>query len=94
MTLNVTFGECQVAPLDIVFEDTKCLLSIDFGNVTMPTDVLDYYEGEYEITPKVEAQTLPIAKKTMKEDLTVKAIPVFNVGNNAGGSTFYIATMD
>lgn len=54
----------------------------------------DYYEGEYQVIPQVEAQILPTAKKTMKEDLTVCAIPIFNVSNNTGGTTFYIATMD
>ncbi len=53
----------------------------------------DYYEGDYKVTPRVDAQTLPTADKTMREDLTVKAIPVYNVSNTAGGSTFYIATM-
>lgn len=54
----------------------------------------DVYDGEYEITPTVSAQMLPVAQKLMRKDLTVKAIPIFNVSNTAGGSTFYIATMD
>lgn len=52
------------------------------------------YEGEYEVTPSVTAQTLPTKDKLMSDDLTIKAIPVYNVGNTSGGSTFYIATMD
>lgn len=54
----------------------------------------DYYEGEYVLTPTVDSQVFPTAEKTMKDDLTVKAIPTYCVGNTSGGSTFYIATMD
>lgn len=49
------------------------------------------YEGDYEVTPKVSEQTLPTAKKLMSEDLTIKEIPYFEVGNNSGGDTVYIA---
>lgn len=50
------------------------------------------YEGEYEVTPKVSSQTLPTAKKLMKDDVTVKAIPYFGVSNPAGGQTIYIGS--
>ena len=64
------------------------------GAVVTVRDETDYYDGDYQITPGVEEQTLATAKKTMLNDLTVKAIPVFNVSNTSGGTTFYIATMD
>lgn len=48
------------------------------------------YEGEYEVTPKVIEQTLPTAKKLLSEDVTIKSIPFYNVGNTSGGSTVYI----
>ena len=51
----------------------------------------ELYDGPYEITPKVEAQTLPTAKKLMREDVSVRAIPYFDVSNPAGGNTIYIA---
>ena len=49
------------------------------------------YEGPYDVTPKVTAQTLPTAKKLMREDVSVRAIPYFDVSNPAGGNTVYIA---
>lgn len=49
------------------------------------------YEGAYEVTPTVDGFTLPTAKKVMREDLTVKQIPIFETGNTSGGSTVYIA---
>ena len=49
------------------------------------------YEGPYDVTPKVMAQTLPTAKRLMREDVAVRAIPYFDVSNPAGGNTIYIA---
>lgn len=54
----------------------------------------DPYTGPYEVTPTVDGEVLPTAGKLMKDDLTIKAIPVYSVSNTAGGNTFYIATMD
>ena len=50
------------------------------------------YEGEYEVTPKISSQTLATAKKLMKDDMTIKAIPYFDVSNPAGGQTIYIGS--
>ena len=49
------------------------------------------YEGPYDVTPKVTAQTLPTAKKLMRDDVSIRAIPYFDVSNPAGGNTIYIA---
>ena len=48
------------------------------------------YEGTYDVTPKVNEQTLPTAKTFLSEDVTIKKIPYFEVGNNSGGETVYI----
>ena len=53
---------------------------------------VEKYTGSYEITPKVDAQTMPTAQKFMNEDVTVKAIPFFDVSNDAGGNTIFIAS--
>ena len=47
------------------------------------------YGGEYEITPKVNAQTIETRSKTMKDDLTVLAIPYYETSNPTG-KTVYI----
>lgn len=49
------------------------------------------YAGEYEITPTVDGQTMATAQKVMREDVTIKAIPYYDVSNTAGGSTVFIA---
>ena len=50
------------------------------------------YEGDYVVTPKVEEQIMPTKDKVLLEDVTIKSIPYFNVGNNSGGSTVYIGS--
>ena len=72
-----------------------------FGHTASPAMAVDQgrpvymggepYEGPYDVTPKVTAQTLPTAKKLMREDVSVRAIPYFDVSNPAGGNTIYIA---
>lgn len=52
----------------------------------------DPYMGAYEVTPKVEAQVLPTAKKLMADDVTVKAIPYYETSNLSDGETVYIGT--
>lgn len=58
--------------------------------VTIHKDA-DPYRGAYEVTPQVDEQVLPTAQKLMVDDLTVKAIPRYDVSNNSGGQTVYIA---
>lgn len=51
----------------------------------------ELYDGEYAVTPRVTEQTLPTAQKLMLEDLTVRAIPRYDVSNTSGGTTIFIA---
>ena len=50
----------------------------------------EIYSGDYEVIPKVREQILETAKKTMKEDMKVLAIPFSIVDNTAGGQTITI----
>lgn len=36
---------------------------------------VDYYDGEYSITPTEQEQTIPIQGKTGRQDMTVAPIP-------------------
>jgi hypothetical protein len=89
--------------MDVVFNRTQMQFEADFANAKrLDATIKDYqqvtvykdadpYTGSYEVTPKVEAQTMPTAQKLMAQDVTIKAIPIYNVSNNSGGSTVYIA---
>ena len=48
------------------------------------------YEGDYEVTPRVDEQTLSTADKLMSADVTIKQIPYAEVSNIQGGKTVTI----
>lgn len=52
-------------------------------------DEADPYCGDYEVTPKTSAQTMPTKDKLMLDDVKVKAIPYYET-SNAFGTTVYI----
>ena len=56
--------------------------------VVAPPDV---YEGSYEATPKMEAQTLVTKDKYLRENVQINAIPIIRVSNTSGGTTVFIA---
>ena len=46
------------------------------------------YTGDYQVTPKIYAPvTLLTKSKTMKDNVTVRKIPQYEVSNEAGGNT-------
>lgn len=77
----------------VIFCETDLSFNIEFEEV-IKYEVLvgdiKVYEGDYTVVPTVDGKVLETAKRYMEEDLTIKAIPYFNVGNTAGGSTVYI----
>lgn len=79
--------------------------SIDVGVVNAPTQKVNIkqdvvvvpvykdvtlYEGDYEVTPRVDEQTLSTADKLMSADVTIKQIPYAEVSNIQGGKTVTI----
>ena len=53
------------------------------------------YEGTYDVTPKANsAQKLPTSGKLLTDDITVRKIPYYEVGNSSGGTTIYIGSDD
>lgn len=76
----------------VQFKELSKTIAVNFGEVQPITEYIggEKYEGEYIVTPKVESQAIPTKSKVMLEDVTIKSIPFFNVGNTSGGSTVYI----
>ena len=54
----------------------------------------DPFLGEYEVTPKVDAQTMPCAGKKMLKDVDIKAIPFFETSNETGTTVYIAAEVD
>ena len=48
------------------------------------------YTGPTTVTPSGSAQTLPTAHKYLAQDITVREIKRWSVGNPSGGTTIYI----
>ena len=91
MRLDVRFAK-QNMQVNVRMNQLCSCLNAQFANLQKITEYndVDPYMGSYEITPKVDEQILPTAQKLMTSDLMVKAIPIFDVSNNSGGSTVYI----
>ena len=50
------------------------------------------YDGPYEAVPKAyDAQVLKTKDRTMVDDVTVEKVPFYEVSNEAGGMTCYVA---
>jgi hypothetical protein len=79
--------------LDVQFVENEKKFDISFGNYQTVTEFVggSPYDGEYEITPKVDGQTMATKNKVMLNDVTILAIPYYVTGNTTGGDTVYIA---
>lgn len=93
MLIRVKFQESKVG-IDAKFSSSTVSIDTDFADlqkVTVREDVVPFM-GEYTITPKVDAQTIPTAQKFMTDDMKIKAIPYFETSNNFDGETVYIGS--
>ena len=78
---------------DIELSLSQTAVKLDFGAIQVVEiggSDTEQYTGEYEVTPKFECQMLPTAKRLLQKDVTVRAIPVYQTSNNAGGKTIII----
>lgn len=73
-----------------IIQQEPVTVQVDAVTRTSANDI-PVYDGPYEAIPKVEAQTLPTAKKLMTDDVTVQGVPFYEVSNDHGGNTVYIA---
>jgi hypothetical protein len=51
---------------------------------------LPFYDGSYEVTPKIVEQKLMTANKVMEKDVIIERIPITTVSNSSGGNTVII----
>lgn len=54
------------------------------------SDAAPEYAGSYEVIPALDSQTMETAGQLMRKDVTIKPIPIYEVSNNAGGTTVII----
>lgn len=53
-------------------------------------DDVEVYTGDYDVIPKVSPQSLETAEKLLTKDVTIEAIPYYEVSNSSGGVTVII----
>lgn len=81
--------------LDVKFRQTTNRFTLGFGEIQRVTILeVEKYRGEYDVIPKPAEQTLETKERFLEEDVRIKAIPFYEVGNTSGGDTVYIGTMD
>lgn len=85
---SVQFKE-STSNFNLQFTKSISDFKVEFGAITVVPKG-ETYSGPYDITPTIDLQTLATGQKFLKYDMTVKAIPYYDVGNLAGGSTVYI----
>ena len=78
----------MIVKVSVIPQET---ITVHVDTVTRTSDDVPVYDGPYEAIPKVEAQTLPTAQKLMTDDVTVYGVPFYEVSNDQGGNTVYIA---
>nr|DAX72666.1 MAG TPA: hypothetical protein [Caudoviricetes sp.] len=91
MRLEVSFRVLN-KNLDVDFSAKDKKLNAEFQcfqRITEQGDV-DYYDGSYTVTPKVEKQELATRQKFLTENVKIKEIPFFEVSNLEGGQTVFI----
>lgn len=71
------------------FDESKHSFIMKFDEV-VNTGHFPLYEGDYDVTPKIVAQTLETANKSMESDVTIQAIPYYEVDNAFQGQTVII----
>lgn len=74
------------------FREMKSRIKINFEYFQQVIVTPEAYDGDYSVVPKAEAQQLPTKKKYMEDDITITAIPYFDVANPSGGQTIYIGS--
>ena len=101
--LNTLVGTIDISPNQVASGQLKAVISNTVelvgkisgaaaikGSLAIPTAAeTPVYNGSYEITPRVDEQVLETRSKTMRDDLTVLAIPYYETSNPTG-KTVYI----
>lgn len=85
-TLNIT-GKLTLPTLNGTLTNNVILS----GVINLSSGSYQIYNGDYEITPKIEKQVLNTKNKAMIDDVHVNKIPYFETSNDYG-KTIYIGS--
>lgn len=86
-----TAVKIQTQPIAIVRIGAAAPAAVAVG--VSPVQIVEHqnlYTGEYTITPDITPVVLPTRDKLMTDDVTVRKIPLWEIGNPQGGKTILI----
>lgn len=89
MLIKVKFRETQ-QKIGVSFQNSNQHIQIGFSQIQLVKEFGEAYEGDHIITPSRAEQIMPTKNKQMTDNVTVEAIPFYEVGNNSHGTTFII----
>lgn len=74
--------------IKLSLDTAKIHLKVSGGSIQYQGET---YAGPYEVTPLVASEVvLETRKKLMRDDVTVRKVPQYEVSNDAGGYTLTI----
>ena len=88
MSIDVTVSGLNTV-VDVTMGMSNIPIDVDIGEFVIIDDHATY-DGSYEVTPRVYAQSLDTDGKLMSDDVTVHEIPVTSTSNLQGGLTVLI----
>lgn len=81
-----------IAAMEKMISEAEWRLNVAAETDEDDSEEYESYEGEYQVTPKAfNEQTLDTANKILAQDIIVKEVPYYETGNEANGTTSYIA---
>ena len=85
--LEVTLDGDDVLTVEL---DDRALIGLDVDISTPHAIDVDPYEGEYEVTPSLQAQYFDTKDKILRKSMTIHQIPVVYTSNPYNGKTVVI----
>ena len=84
--MEVAISQVEI-PMDVAVSEEEIPMAIDIAYNMVSGD---WYDGPYEVTPRLYQQSLATDNKLMQEDVTVHQIPVVYTSNPFDGQTVVI----
>ena len=76
-------------------DNKKLVFPDDFiTEINQITEDFEVWDGDYNVTPSVDAQTLDTKGKMMENNVTIKKIPYYEVSNNFGYTVYIGGELD
>ena len=87
-----------IVPMQVSVSTVQIPMTVSVSEVQMQMSIGvaysivdgDWYDGEYDVTPMLTEQELATRDKLMRNNVTVREIPIVSTSNPYGGQTVVI----